>query len=57
MLTDRTPIGPNGSEQNGEIIVEDIVKVLESAGFTGERLSEAVAQLRALERLRKSLKR
>ena len=46
MLTDRTPIGPNGSEQNGEIILEDIVKVLESAGFTGERLSEAVAQLR-----------
>ncbi|MCI0439852.1 MAG: hypothetical protein L0177_12080, partial [Chloroflexi bacterium] len=45
MLTDRTSIGPNGSERNGDM-ANELVRALESAGFTGERLNQAVAQLR-----------
>ena len=44
MLTDRTSIGPNGSEGH-ENVLKDVVKVLESAGYTGERLSELFAEM------------
>ncbi|MGH2541872.1 MAG: ribonucleotide reductase N-terminal alpha domain-containing protein, partial [Ardenticatenaceae bacterium] len=45
MLTDRSAIGPKGSEYNDDI-ADMAIKALESAGFTGEKLSQAIAQLR-----------